>query len=71
LQAISTAPLNGTGVSFSAPGSRLGMASRAEASNTILFIASGLAPFRDQLVNQEGTWFHMLADKTLCHVQLK
>src|SRR5438105_12633136 len=38
------AALNSSGVSLSAPGSRLRIASRAEASSTTLFISRGLVP---------------------------
>src|SRR5438105_15891654 len=59
------AALNSSGVSLSAPGSRLRIASRAEASSTTLFISRGLVPFLDQFVDQRRTRLHMLADKAL------
>src|SRR6516225_4349404 len=65
LTVLIAAALNSSGVSLSAPGSRLRIASRAEASSTTLFISRGLVPFLDQFVDKRRTWLHMLADKTL------
>jgi hypothetical protein len=41
------------------------MASKAEASSTILFIPSRLPPFGNQLADEGRTSFHMLSDKAL------
>src|SRR4029077_15766647 len=54
-----------SGVNFSAPGSWLRMARRADASSTTLFISRGLATFGNQFVNQRGARLHMLADQPL------
>src|ERR1700675_1772585 len=55
LTVLLVAVLNISGVSLSAPGSRFSTASRAEASRTILFIPSRLAPFVNQLVDEGCT----------------
>ncbi len=52
LTVLLVAVLNISEVSLSAPGSRFSTASRAEASRTILFIPSRLAPFGNQLVSR-------------------
>jgi hypothetical protein len=65
LTVLLVAVLNISGVSLSAPGSRFSTASRAEASSTILFIASRLAPFGNQLVDEGRTSLHMRPDKAL------
>src|SRR5882724_8935546 len=65
LTVLLVAVLNISGVSLSAPGSRFSTASRAEASRTILFIPSRLAPFVNQLVDEGCTSLHMFPDKAL------
>jgi len=65
LTVLLVAVLNISGVSLSAPGSRFSTASTAEASRTILFIPSRLAPFGNQLVDEGRTSLHMLPDKAL------
>src|SRR5437899_5835242 len=64
LTVLLVAVLNISGVSLSAPGSRFSTASTAEASRTILFIPSRLAPFGNQLVDEGHTSLHMLDRKS-------
>jgi hypothetical protein len=75
LTVLLVAVLNIWGASLSAPGSRFGTASSAEASSTILFNPSRLAPFGNQLVDQghpslhlfQGVWPHSGWEKHPSH----
>jgi len=64
--ALTVAAFRSRGVNFSAPGSLLRTANSAEASSTMLLTLGGLAPFRDQLVDQRRTGFHIPSYKSSC-----
>src|SRR5271165_666556 len=62
---LPAALLNISGVNFSEPGSRLSIASMADASRTILLMLGGLAAFGDEFVRQRHARFHILANAPL------